>query len=183
MGPEIYSNNSFTLRPMNRRRTLSATRPRSDATTALRLQTMTFDDRDDLLALTEPGSLLLFQGPAAYGVPDRYMSVQAVQVEPEMPDLRVQIRTETLPYLTEDRPAGPTQGICGARVADICDGYATWDALAATGLTWDDLVAGQASAESANPARRTWDDVNAEFVDWDAVNTGGRTWDGLEEGL
>jgi len=183
MGPEIYQSNSLTMRPMNRRRTMSATRPRSDASTALRLQTLTFTDRDDLLQLLKPGSPLLFQGPSEYGVPDRYMAVQAVQVQPELPDLRIQIRTETLPYLTEDRPAGPTQGICGARVADICDLYPTWDDLAATGMTWDDLVAGQASPASANPNRRTWDDVNAEFADWDAVNTGGRTWDGLEEGL
>jgi len=37
MGPEIYGANSFTMRPMNRRRNISATRPRGDATTALRL--------------------------------------------------------------------------------------------------------------------------------------------------
>jgi len=111
------------------------------------------------------------------------MDIKDVQVSPELPDLRIQIRTEVLPYDTVDRPAGPTQGICGARVADICAEFASWDDLAATGMTWNDLVAGQASPESANPDRRTWDDVNAEFADWNAVNTGGRTWDGLEEGL
>jgi hypothetical protein len=181
-GPEIYPANSFTLRPMNRRRNLSATRPRGDAASALRLQTMTFTDRDDLLQLVAPGSLLLWQGPAEYGISDRYMDVKDVQVSPELPDLRIPIRSETLPYDIQDRPAGPTQGICGARVADICALYPTWNDLAATGMTWDDLVAGQASPVSANPARRTWNDVNAGFADWDAVNTSGRTWDGLEVG-
>jgi hypothetical protein len=182
MGPEVYGANSFSLRPMNRRRPLAITRPRSDATTALRLQTMTFIDRDDLLQLAAPGSPLLFQGPAEYGVPDRYMDVKDVQVSPELPDLRIQIRTEVLPYDTVDRPPGPSQGICGARVADICAEYPTWGDLAATGMTWDDLVAGQASPASANPNARTWNDVNSDFASWNAVNTGGRTWQGLQEG-
>jgi hypothetical protein len=182
MGPEIYSANSYSLRPMNRRRTLAITRPRSDATTALRLQTMTFVDRDDLLQLAAPGSPLLFQGPAEYGIPDRYMDVKDVQVSPELPDLRIQIRTEVLPYDTVDRPPGPSQGICGARVADICALYPTWNDLAATGLTWDQLVAGQADPVSNDPNRRTWDDVDADFVNWDAVEAGGRTWQELQEG-
>lgn len=182
MGPEIYAANSYSLRPMNRRRNISVTRPRSDATTALRLQTMTFTDRDELLALTAPGSPLLWQGPAEYGIPDRYLDVKDVQVSPELPDLRIQIRSEVLPYDTVDRPAGPTTGICGARVADICANYPTWNDLAATGMTWDNLVAGQASPESANPNLRTWDDVQAEFADWDAVSAGGRTWNELQAG-
>lgn len=182
MGPEVYASNSYSLRPQNRRRNIAVTRPRSDATTALRLETMTFDNRDEVLTLTAPGSPLLFQGPPEYGLPDRYMDIKAHQVESVMPDLRVQVRTHTLPYDTVDRPAGPTQGICGARVADICELYPTWGDLAASGLTWNDLVAGQASPVSADPARRTWGDVNAEFADWTAVAADGRTWQGLEEG-
>lgn len=181
-GPEIYPANSLSLRPMNRRRTLSATRPRGDAVSALRLQTTTFVDRDDLLQLAAPGSPLLWQGPAEYGISDRYMDVKDVQVSPELPDLRIQVRTETLPYDVQERPAGPSQGICGARVADICAEYRTWGDLAATGMTWDDLVAGQASPASANPDARTWTDVNNDFASWNAVNTGGRTWQGLQEG-
>lgn len=182
IGPEVYASNSFSLRPMNRRRTIAVTRPRGDATTALRLQTLTFAARDELLELVAPGTPLLFQGPSEYGIPDRYMDIRDVQVSPELSDLRIQIRSETLPYNTVDRPAGPTQGICGTRVADICDLHPTWDALAATGFTWDDLVRGAADPAIANPLRRTWDDVQAEFADWDAVEAGGRTWTGLLEG-
>ena len=182
MGPEIYASNSFSLRPMNRRRTLAVTRPRGDATTTLRLQTLTFADRDDLLELVIPGTPLLFQGPSEYGIPDRYMDIHDVQISPELSDLRIQIRSAVLPYDTVDRPAGPTQGICGARVADICRLYPTWDDLAATGFTWNDLVRGVADPAIANPDRRTWDDVEAEFVDWNAVEAGGRTWTGLLEG-
>lgn len=182
IGTEVYPSNGFSLRAVNRNLTQAITRPRGGAVTALKLQTVTFTDRDDVIVLAAPGTPLLFQGPPEYGVPDRYMSVQDLQISSELPDLRIQNRTEVLPYVTVERPAGPTQGICGARVADICDAYSSWDELAATGFTWNDLVAGQATSTSANPNRRTWNDVNAEFVDWDAVNTGGRTWDGLEEG-
>lgn len=182
IGAEIYADNSLRVRPMNRRRAISITRPRSDVTTSLVLETTTFTARDEVLELAAPGTPLLFQGPPEYGVPDRYMAIGPVNVERPLSDHRIQIRKVTLPYEAVDRPAGPSQGICGARVADICDLYPTWDALAATGFTWDDLVRGVADPAIANPLRRTWDDVNAEFVDWDAVNTGGRTWTGLLEG-
>ena len=182
IGPEVYASNSLSLRPMNRRRTIAITRPRGDATTALRLQTLTFTDRDELLELVAPGSPLLFQGPSEYGIPDRYMDIRDVQVSPELSDLRIQIRSEVLPYNTVDRPAGSTQGICGTQVADICRLYPTWATLAATGFTWDDLIRGVADPAIANPLRRTWNDVNAEFADWDAVEAGGRTWTGLLEG-
>lgn len=182
VGAEIYADNSLRLRPMNRRRAISMTRPRSDVTTSLVLETTTFTARDEVLELVAPGTPLLFQGPSEYGVPDRYMAIGAVSVERQLPDHRIQFRKETLPYEAVDRPAGPSQGICGTRVADICALYPTWDDLAAAGFTWDDLVRGAASPESANPNRRTWDDVEAEFADWDAVEAGGRTWTGLEVG-
>lgn len=183
MGPEVYGANSFSLRPVNRSATLAITRPRGKAVSALQLQTVTFTDRDNLLELVNPGTPLLWQGPAEYGIPDRYMDVRDVQITAPLPDLRIQIRTESLPYITVERPAGPTQGICGARVADICDNYPTWNDLAAAGFTWDDLIAGRAAAPSANPDRRTWGDVDTEFADWAAVYDGGdRSWEELEGG-
>lgn len=183
IGTELYNNNSIRLRPTNRRRPLAVTRQRADASTALRLQTISFDDREDLLQLLIPGSPLLFQGPPGYGVPDRYMDIGPAQIDPAMPDLRVQIRSAVLPYETVDRPAGPTQGICGTRVQDICEVYTTWEQMQTAGLAWEDLIRGRAAASPPFTDLRTWNDVQAEFVDWDAVNTGGRTWDGLEAGL
>lgn len=182
VGAEIYADNSLRVRPMNRRSPLSVTRPRATVATSLVLETTTFTARDEVLELVAPGTPLLFQGPSEYGVPDRYMAIGPVNIERPLSDHRIQFRKATMPYEQVDRPAGPTQGICGARVADICDLYPTWDALAATGFTWDDLIRGVADPAVANPARRTWDDVEAEFVDWDDVEAGGRTWTGLLEG-
>lgn len=182
IGAEIYADNSMRTRPLNRRRPILATRPRSDVTTSLVLETTSFTARDQVLELVAPGTPLLFQGPPEYGVPDRYMGVGAVTVERQLPDHRIQFRKVSMPYEAVDRPAGPSQGICGTRVVDICNLYPTWDALAAAGLTWDDLVRGVADPAVVDPNRRTWDDVNAEFADWDAVEAGGRTWTGLLEG-
>lgn len=182
IGAEIYADNSLRVRPMNRRSPLSVTRPRATVATSLVLETTTFTARDEVLELAAPGTPLLFQGPPEYGVPDRYMAIGPVNVERPLSDHRIQFRKATLPYEAVDRPAGPTQGICGARVADICDLYPTWNALAATGFTWDDLVRGVADPAVANPLRRTWNDVQVGFVDWNAVKAGGRTWTGLLEG-
>lgn len=175
---DVYASNGYSLRPNNRRRNIAITRPRSDAASSLRLQTLTFDDRDDLVALLAPGSPLLFQGPQNYGVPDRYMDIAPVPVSPELSDLRIQVRTEVLPYNTVDRPVGPTQGICGARVADICDQFPTVQSAIDAGLSYDDLL----RVPGLDPDARTWDDVNSEFADWNAVNTGGRDWAGLQAG-
>ncbi len=180
IGAEIYADNSLRLRPMNRRRTISITRPRSDVTTSLVLETTTFIARDEVLELAAPGSPLLFQGPSEYGVPDRYMAVGPVRVERQVSDHRIQFRQVSLPYDAVDRPAGPTQGICGTRIVDICDQFATWDEMAAAGFTWDDLIRGRGAP--LNPNQRTWDDVLVEFADWDAVDDGTRTWTGLQVG-
>ncbi len=182
IGAELYAPNSLSLRPTNRRRPIAVTRTRADASTVLRLQTLAFNDRDDLIALAAPGSPLLFQGPAEYGVPDRYMDVKTVQIERGVSDHRIPLRTAALPYETVDRPAGPSLGICGTRVQDICEQHPTWQSLQDAGFTWDDLLRGSANSVSANPDARTWNDVNAEFADWNAVNTGGRTWAGLQVG-
>jgi hypothetical protein len=182
IGAEIYADNSLRLRPMNRRRVQAITRPRSDVTTSLVLETTTFTARDEVLELVAPGTPLLFQGPSEYGVPDRYMAIGPVNIERQVSDHRIQFRKVTMPYDSVDRPAGPSQGVCGTRVADICALYPTWDDLAATGFTWDDLVRGVADPAIANPDRRTWDDVDVEFTDWNDVEAGGRTWTGLLEG-
>lgn len=181
-GPSLYQSNSFALRPVNRTRNISVTRPRSDAASSLRLQSLTFDDRDDLLALAAPGTPLLWDGPPEYGVSRRYMDVLQVSETPELPDLRVSLRTFTLPYTVVDRPPGPTLGICGARVADICELYPTIDDAIAAGLTYDDFLTGRASPELANPDARTWAEVDTEFASFSAVNTDGRTFYGLEVG-
>lgn len=189
MGTEAYEPNTLTLNPTNARRPLAMSRQRRDVSSVLTLVTRTFDDRDALLALTEPGSPLYFAGPAAYGIPRRWMDVGTVSFERGLSDHKYQVRVADLPFVAVDRPAGPTQGTCGSQVSDLCDIYATWDDMAAAGLTWDDLIRGLAGSETAPDfaAYRRWtagaNSVLNSFADWNAVDNGTRTWTDLEVGL
>lgn len=182
MDPETYADNSGQLLPVNARRPIGPSRNRRDASSTLVLVTATFADRDDVLALNEPGTPLLWRGPASYGIPDRYMSVGDVGVDRSFTDHQQQPRVITMPYQTEDAPVGPAQGVCGTRIADLCDLYPTWDAIVAAGLTYADLLRGKASTEvSVDPA--TWSEVNAAYASWTALNAGQTSWDDTWRGV
>ena len=183
MDVEEYDANSLLLLPTNARRPISMSRQRRDVASTLTVVTRTFDDRDAVLSLNEPGNPIMIAGPPQYGIKDQYMAVATINVERGLSDHKYPVRVLNLPYVSVAREAGPTNGPCGSRVEDLCDIYETWDDLAADGLTWADLVRGRASLDSgpAIQALRTWDDVQAEFVDWDAVEANG-TWQQLAAG-
>lgn len=184
MDNESYEPNALLLNPTNAKYPISISRTRRGVSSNLTVVSRTFADRDAILTLNEPGSPLLLQGPPQYGIPDRYMAVQTVNVDRGLTDHKRQPRVIMMPHVEVARPAGPTQGVCGSQVADLCDIYSTWDEMAAAGLTWDDLVRGRAGAETAPEFidYRTWDEVEAEFADWNAVDDGTRTWHDLEVG-
>lgn len=178
METETYEPNTLTVNPTNARRPIAITRQRRDVASNLTVVARTFTDRDNLLRLTSPGSPILLQGPPQYGIPDRYMDVGTVGVDRGLTDHRFQVRVMQMPHVAVDRPAGPSSGVCGSRVADLCD--FTFDELAAEGNTWEDLVRGRPTG--ATTGFRTWNDVLGEFADWDDVNDGVRTWYDLETG-
>lgn len=182
MDEETYDSNSLILNPTNAARPLAITRQRRDKASLLTLVTRTFADRDNLLRINQPGSPLLWQGPPNYGIIDAYITVGELSVVRGLSDHRFPVRINNLPFLTVDRPAGPSLGVCGSQVQDTCDIYDTWNELAGAGLTFEDIVKGRASTDGA-PANgyRTWDEVQAEFADWNAVNSG-RTWAELQAG-
>lgn len=184
-----YAPNTVALVPANRRRIIPINRVRRDASAALRLIAHDCAAKDAILAINAPGDPLLFQAPAQYCIPDRYITVGIEGEDYLSTDQREQFRLMVLPYETVDRPEGPADGVCGARITDLCDIYSSWGALMIAGLTWTDLLLGEASPNGPGQpdppaAARTWDDVEAEFVDWDAVEAGGtRDWDELRDGL
>lgn len=189
MSDDEYSPNTELLFPVNRRRVIPVNRVRRDAQSALHLITHDCGAKDDVLLINEPGDPLLFQdGTGNYCIEDRYMSVGVVGVRRFSVDQRDEFRVIDMPYVVVDRPEGPADGPCGTRLQDLCDLYATWDAVEISDLDWIDLPTGGASDQSPGntppAAARTWDDVEAEFVDWDAVEAGGtRDWDELRDGL
>lgn len=175
MDTEAYDDNSAQLLPVNARRPIVVSRQRRDVRSLLNLVTATFPDRDAVLALNEPGSPLLWRGPADYGIPDRYMAVLDLTVDRSFSDHRQQPRVVRMPHVAVDAPVGPAQGICGTRVEDLCDRFATWDAMTAAGLTWADLLRGRAGTGIVfSPA--TWADVNADFANWTALNANESDW-------
>lgn len=180
MGTESRSANSIDLLPSNSPDLITLSRQRRKIASTLVLATRSFTDRDAMIQLLQPGGPLLFQAPPNYGIYDRYISVRDVAVDRGLPDVRYQPRIFTLPHAETSRPAGTTQGICGARVDDLCDLYPTWDDVTAAGLSYADLFTGGASGTPALAAR-TWLDVETEFANWAAVEANG-TWEQLREG-
>lgn len=186
---QTYAPNTVALVPANRRRIIPVNRIRRDAAATLRLIAHDCDAKDAVLAANEPGDPLLFQAPETYCIPDRYITVGTVEESHIGVDQRDDFRFMTLPYETVDRPEGPADGVCGARIVDLCDIYTSWGALLIAGLTWTDLLLGEASPNGPGQPEppvgaRTWDDVEAEFTDWDDVEAGGtRDWDELRDGL
>jgi hypothetical protein len=172
LAAENYAPNATKFLPTNARLPIAIARERRDADSALTLVTRTFADRDAVLDLAQPGEPLQFVAPPAYGLPDRYMSVDAVAVSRGVPDMTFEPRLVQLPYSTVGRPAGPSQGVCGSRFMDLCDTYATWDLAAASGLAYSTLVTGSPAALGF----RTWAIVNATWASWAAVLAAEPTW-------
>lgn len=183
---ESYEARTKLLAPENRLHDVPLVRPRADTESVLNIITRRFTDRDLLKATLAPGTVLFIQGPAEYGIDDRYIAVGGVSIDCPTQDKRIQPRFFTLPYRVEDRPEGAMNGPCGARIDDLCDIFASWGALALSGLTWRDLIFGFASFAGPGQSTtgwRTFNQVQAEFADFNAVNSGGRTFTGLLTGL
>ncbi len=181
---ETYAANSGAMMPVNDAYPIAVSRTRRAVVSALTVVSRTFADRDAVLNLMAPGSPQLLRGPAQYGIPDRYLLAADVAVERHMSDHRIQPRSISIPHAAVRRPSGPSQGVCGARVRDLCDIYTSWDAMKAAGLTWADLLRGKASTHTPIPdtVERTWNDVNATYANWTAVNSGNTDWDDLRDG-
>lgn len=178
-----YTGNSAILNAFNAARPGVASRERSDAAGTLVVVSRSFEDRDALLEELKAGGPLLWQSPPEYGIPDSYIQPGDVTVNRYQPDHRYQPRTFQIPYVTVDRPEGPSQGICGTRIDDLCDLYPTWAAVEAAGLTGLDLLLGAASNNGpSDPNRRRWIDVETGFATWLAVETAPNTWESVRDG-
>ncbi len=186
---DAYSPNTVLLGPANRQYLIPLSRTRRAPAATLQLLAHDCQARNAVLATNEPGTPLLFQAPADYCIPDRYISVDVLEEVKISIDQREDFRLMNLPYATVQRPEGPADGPCGTRIQDLCDIYTSWAALAAAGFTWTDLMLGEASPNGPGQPplpedARTWLDVETEFANWLAVEGGGtRDWGELRDGL
>lgn len=186
-GSDSRPANALVIEPVNRRFPIPVSRGRKAPRTELRLIAHDCEARDAIVNINEPGSPLLLQLPDEYCQDDRYISVGDETESRISIDQREPFRLMSLPYLAVERPPGPADGVCGTRIEDMCDIYTSWSAMTLAGLTWQDLLLGNASDSSPgnDPADfRTWTEVDTEFASWTAVDTpGSRTWDDLRDGL
>lgn len=184
MSDETYATNSGVFVAVNADTPIAVSRNRLKAASTLTVVSRTFMDRDALEQLHAPGSVTFLRGPAMYGVKDRYMLAGDVDEARPVSDHKVQPRAISIPHVTTARPWGPSQGVCGTRVQDLCDTYSTLAALEASGLTWADLLRGAASPDTPKPVPtpRTWNDVNTTYANWTAVQTGNTNWADLQDG-
>lgn len=179
--------NTVLSDPANRTYPIPTSRPRRAPRSELRLIAHDCEARDAVVLANEPGTPLLFQAPADYCIPDRYISVDELTEMRISVDQRDDFRLMVLPYAVVQRPEGPANGPCGLRIMDLCDIYTSWQALVLAGFDWVDLLLGAASNNSPGDdpsALRTWGQVEIEFANWLAVEAGGtRDWGELRDGL
>lgn len=180
MTADTYGANSGNLLPVNSKYPIVVSRTRRAAAGQFDIVATSFTERDRLLTLLDAGGPLFWRGPADFGTGDRYISVSDVPVAPQIADLTIQPRLISLPFLATKAPVGPTLGVCGARVKDLCDVYSSWTAMAAAGVTWADLLRGNASATPAGLA--TWNSINAAYATWNALQAGQVDWTDVLDG-
>jgi hypothetical protein len=188
MAEDILNANTVLSEPTNRVHPIPVSRTRRAPRSELRVLAHDCDARDAVLLVNNPGTPLLFQAPVDYCIPDRYISVGPVAEARFSVDQRDDFRLMLMPYAVVQRPEGPANGICGARIEDLCDIYTSWQAMILAGLTYYDLLLGLASDDGPfSPPfddLRIWDEVLTEFANWTAVEAGGtRDWDELRNGL
>lgn len=179
---DIHNNRSVSLIPVMESYPVAISRPRQKPESVLWLGTQTCNAKDAVEQINAPGTPLLWQSLPEYCMEDRYISVGAYESSRLGVDQRLTVRIHTMPYATVRRPAGPGDGICGTRYIDLCDEYATWDDMAAAGLTWNDLLLGNAVTPPLVPASRRWIDVETEFTDWLDVETSNADWQQVRDG-
>lgn len=181
MTPDVYPADTGLVSPVNSDTPIPVIRNRHKATGTFTVTPTSFVARDALLALLKPGNTLLWRGPSEYGTGDRYIQITDVPVAPGLTDLRVQPRSVDLPFAVTRTPTGPSYGVCGTRFTDLCTTYASWDAMVAAGLTYADLLRGQAGSTPANLP--SWNTVNGVYASWNALNAGQTSWTDTANGV
>lgn len=169
-------NNSTTPLPLSQ--------VRQQAVGGLQLITRTFSDSAALTRLTATGNALWMFVPDKYGYESGvYLSVGDVGLSRVSRDQRRQWQVANMPWVIVGRIGGLSYGILGTRWQDLCTPYTSIQAATTAGVTWSQVLSGQASVANPHLNYRTWAQVKTSFATWSAVNNGTRTWQLLLAGL
>lgn len=181
MAEETRANRTNVFNVNNRQNPIAAARLRGGITSTLGLITRRFIDRDNVILLNASGDPLMFQGPADYGIPDRYMTVGDYQISRLSTDHRIQWRSHLIPHVEVDRPAGLADGVLGNRWIDLCALYETFGDAQAAGLTWFMVLLGLGSLSPTPTGFRFYFEIPLDFATYGAIPAGGRTYEALFE--
>lgn len=181
MADEDRGNRTNAAVVNNRKNPIPMSRIRGGITSTLILITRRFVDRNNVITLNASGDPLFFEGPADYGIPDRYMTVADYTIARLSSDHRQQWRTHSIPHVEVDRPAGLADGVLGTRWVDLCNLYGTFDQATAAGLTWTLVLAGYGSTNPIPSSFRLYSDIPIDFATYGAIPAGGRTYEDLLE--
>lgn len=180
MTPDTRTDNSGQMVPVNDAYPIPTSRRRMKPTSTLTVSATSFVARNELIELLDPGEPLLLRTTPEFGIGDRYLQIGDVPETYGLSDMTVQPRLLQMPNAEVRGPVGPSLGVCGARVIDLCDIYATWDAVVAAGLTYADLLRGEASPPGSGLA--TWTDINAQNASWAILLVNEPDWNDVLDG-
>ena len=180
MGAESRPNRTTAFFPNNAEFPIPASRTRASVQSSLRLVTRTFVARDSIITLNASGDPLLFQIPAVYGIPDRYMTVADTTVDRFSADHKKEWRANTLPHTAVESPPGLADGVLGVRWVDLCDRYVTFDNAEAAGLTWTQVLLGQGVSPPLHDFC-SYDDLAAAYATYNAMTAANVDYDALED--
>lgn len=146
LGTETYAADANLFPILNAPHPADVYALRKDATTSWRVVSHTLLAQNTLRDFYAPGGPIFIQLDPVYGWPDRYYQPMNIDVSRLSIDLTRPQRFWDVPLVTVDAPVGPAQGTCEANWCIIDDTYATYALLAANGLTWGDVMEGDAAS-------------------------------------
>jgi hypothetical protein len=150
LGTETRASDATLFPILNRARPADVFAYRKAVTTSWRLVSKTLASMNSLEVFYAWGGPIFIQLPPVYGWPDRYYQPGDTEVSRLSVDLTRPYRFWDVPLTEVDAPVGAAQGTATNNWCLLKATYATWDALAATGLTWGDVMEGDAAPPPAD---------------------------------
>lgn len=145
LGSESRAADSNLFPVLGNERPVDVFARRKDVVTQLQFATRTCEAIDRVYDLYTAGGPLLFQIPAVYCWPDRFMQPGDLQMDYISTDQRKPWRLWTVPLTAVDRPPiNNIQGVVNQTWCCVAENYATYADFTASGLTWADVMTGGA---------------------------------------
>jgi hypothetical protein len=136
----------FTLFPvLNRPRPADVFAYRKDVVTSWQVVSKTLTSMNSLTTFYAWGGPIFIQLPPEYGWPDRYYQPGDTKTSRLSYDLRQPYRLWDVPLTVVDSPVGAAQGQATNNWCVVDAQYATYAQMAASGLTWSQVVEGAAA--------------------------------------